>query len=282
MGKFRHPTAFPKLGVDSLHTRVARIKDVVRSVMRALGLNLVAHAFKSLRHVTGRGLHEPTKKAIREDRTIALLRGLIHLLPISASLCLIVLNWNTYYVGVSIYNQAVYQILAKTNEFLIQASLATILLSYIRHEMTMGYSLPFGALFSGLQLTQVGYLWSMEFWGSIRATHLPILRRLLLVILIIFCILLASLSGPSSAVLLIPRHNYWPAGSTNLWLNVSLDELYPTRLVHETRRWEYPLISHKVGSLYGSGKLHSCSRRNAQQCMSVERMGCIDAVSSPG
>ena len=206
----------------------AKSKDIARSVPRALGLAIFAHAFTKLGHLTGRGLHESVKIAIRKDRAIALLRNLIHLIPVSVSLCEIVLNWNTYYVGVSIYNQAVYQLIAKTHEIAIQASLAAVVFSYIRHEMTTGKGIPFGALLSGLQISQLSYLWSMEFWGALRSVHLSLCRKFTLLILIVTCIILASLSGPASAVLLVPRFDYWAAGSTDIWVNSTFNDLYPT------------------------------------------------------
>ena len=206
----------------------AKSKDIARSVLRALGLAILAHAFTKIGHITVRVLQESVKIAIRKDRAIALLRSLIHLIPVGVSLCEIILNWNTYYVGVSIYNQAVYQLLSKIHEIAIQASLAAVVFSYIRHELTMGKGIPFGALLSGLQISQVSYLWSMEFWGTIRSAHSSLRRKFTLLILILTCITLASLSGPSSAVLLIPRLDYWPAGSTDIWIDSTFDDLYPT------------------------------------------------------
>lgn len=207
--------------------------DIAKSVVRALGLMIFAHfirsAFRKFRHVTGRGLHEPTKKAIRKDRTIALLRCLIHLFPVSIALFEIILNWNTYYVGISTYNQAVYQLVAKIHEIAIQASLATIVFSFIRHEMTIGNGIPFGTLFSGLHINQIAYLWSMEFWGSLRSPHLPSHRKIALSLLVFVSIVLASLSGPSSAILLIPRLDFWSGGNTDIWINATIDDLYPTR-----------------------------------------------------
>lgn len=202
-------------------------------MLRALGLTIIAHAFRSairpLRYITGRGLHESTKKAIRKSKTVALLRCLIHLFPVSVALFEIILNWNTFYVGVFIYNQAVYQVVAKIHEVAIQASLATVVFSYIRYEMTIGNGIPFGTLFSGLQISQIAYLWSMEFWGSLRSPHLPLGRKITLLFLIFVFILLASLSGPASAILLIPRLDFWPGGSTDIWINATIDDLYPTR-----------------------------------------------------
>lgn len=194
-----------------------------------MGLAIIPHAFRSLgRHFTGKGLHEPIKVAVRKHYTIAILRGVIHILPISFALVEIILNWNTYYIGVSPYNQAVYQLLAKIHEIMIQASLATVILAYIRHELAFGAGLPLGALVSGLQISQFAYLWSMEFWGTIRSATLPILRKLKLLIVIMTCFTLAILAGPSSAVLLIPRSDFWPAGSTDIWINATSDDLYPS------------------------------------------------------
>ena len=210
-----------------------QVQDVAKSVLRTLGLTIIAHAFRSafrrFSHITGQGLHEPTKKAIRKNKTVALLRCLIHLLPVSFALFEIILNWNTYYAGISIYNQAVYQLVSKIHEVAIQASLATVVFSYIRHEMTIGNGIPFGALFSGLQISQIAYLWSMEFWGSLRSPHLPLSRKIALLFLIFVSIVLASLSGPSSAILLIPRLDFWSGGSTDIWINATIDSLYPTR-----------------------------------------------------
>ena len=195
---------------------------------RALGLAIIPHACRSLLHITGKGLHEPIKVAIRRNYTIAILRGLIHVLPISFALAETVLNCNTYYVGVNPYNQAIYQLLAKIHEILIQASLATVILAYIRHELAFGEGLPLGALVSGLQISQFAYLWSMEFWGAIRSKSLSFSRKLRLLIVILICFIVAILAGPSSAVLLIPRLDFWPAGSTDIWINATSDDLYPS------------------------------------------------------
>lgn len=179
----------------------------------------------------GRGFHEPIKVAVRKDRTIALLRSLIHLVPIGFALFEIILNWNTYYVGASTYNQAIYQLLAKVHEIMIQASLAVVLFSYVRHEITKGTGLPLGALVSGLQINQIAYLWSVEFWGTVRSKRLRLRDKLALLGLILSCFILASLSGPSSAVLLIPRLDFWPAGKTDIWINATMDEIYPARYI---------------------------------------------------
>lgn len=206
------------------------IQDSTPFLFRALGLHVIVSAFRSLRHLTvGKGYSENTKIAIRKSRATALIRALVHIVPIIVAMWEIIINWNTYYMGTIIRNQAYYQFGAKVHEMTAQASLAAIVFSYIRYELSLGQGLPFGALFSGLQISQASYLWSMEFWGSICSKHLPVRRRAGLVLIVIVAIVLAATVGPSSAILLIPRLEYWPAGATNIWLNATSQELWPDR-----------------------------------------------------
>ena len=158
------------------------IQDGSKVLFRALGLSLIVAGFRFLRHLSiGRGYSEPTKVAIRQNRTIALLRALIHIAPVSVAIWEIVLNWNTYFVGSEIRNLAYYQFAAKIHEMTAQASLAAIIFSFVRFELSIGAGLPFGALFAGLQISQAIYLWSMEFWGSVCSKHLPLRRKIALV-----------------------------------------------------------------------------------------------------
>ena len=121
-------------------------------VLRSLGLGLLSN-LRPRRWSCGH-LEEPIKVVIRKSRSVALLRSLIHLIPVGITLWLVTLNWATYYVGSFTLDQVYYQIGAKALEIMIQASLATMVLAYIRHELVLGHGLPFGALFSGLQINQ--------------------------------------------------------------------------------------------------------------------------------
>ena len=213
---------------NALRSPWANIQGGSKVVFRALGLNLIVIGLRSLRHFAiGKGYKEPTKIAIRKNRKTALLRALIHIIPLGVALWEIIFNWNTYYVGSSIQNQALYQFGAKLHEMTAQASIAAVVFSYVRYELSLGQGLPFGALFSGLQVSQASYLWSMEFWGSICSTNLSPRRKISMAATIIIAIFLAATVGPSSAILLIPRLEYWPAGSTDIWINATSQELWP-------------------------------------------------------
>ena len=145
------------------------------------------------------------------------------------SLWEIIFKWNTYYMGATIRNQAYYQFGAKVHEMTAQASLSAIVFFCVRYEMSLGQGLPFGALFSGLQVSQASYLWSMELWGSLCSNYLAARRRIGMLLVITIVIVLAATIGPLSAILLTSRLEYWPAGSTNIWINVTSQDLWPDR-----------------------------------------------------
>lgn len=108
------------------------LHDGSKVLFRVLGLSIVMAGLKSLRHLmVGRGYDEPTKIAIRHSRPTALLRALIHVVPLSVALWEIVLNWNTYYVGATIRNIAYYQFRAKVHEMTAQASLAAVVFTCV-------------------------------------------------------------------------------------------------------------------------------------------------------
>lgn len=147
----------------------------------------------------------------------------------SVALWEIVLNWNIYFVGYYSYNLAYYQFGAKLHKITIQASLSAVIFSYVRYELVLGDGIPFGALFSGLQISQASYLWSMEFWGTITSKTISLQNKLRLLSVVTASVFIAAVTGPSSAILLVPRFDYWPAGSTNVWINITSDSLWPTR-----------------------------------------------------
>lgn len=118
--------------------------------------------------------------------------------------------------------------MAKVHEVMIQASIAAFIFSCVRSELVLGEGIPFGLLFSGLHVSQISYLWSMELWGSLSIAFERRSQKLGLLTIVILGIVLATACGPSSAVLLIPRLEYWPAGRTHIYINATHDEVWPT------------------------------------------------------
>ena len=173
---------------------------------------------------------EPEKVAIRRSRTTALLRTLIHVVPVGVALFEIILNLKGHFVGKSFDKQNYLQFAAKAHEIAMQASIATILLSYIRYQISAGKGIPFGAVLSGLQFLQVSYLWSVELWSSILSKDFQPRKKSCFAGLILICITVAATAGPSSASLLIARQGLWPTASTYFAVNASVSDLWPDRL----------------------------------------------------
>ena len=220
------------MSLSSVMKRTRKLlQDGSKTLCRVLGLNIIIAFFVFLRHkVVGRGYTEQTKVAIRKSRTTALLRALIHIVPVGVAMWEIALNWNTYFVGYALYNQAYYQFGAKAHEICIEASLSAIVFSYVRYELMLGGGIPFGALFSGLQVSQASYLWSMEFWGTVSSRTISLESKVRLLVVVTVSVFLAAIAGPSSAILLVPRLDYWPGGNTNIWINITSDSLWPSLL----------------------------------------------------
>ena len=211
--------------------------------LRSIGLGILVTAFQG---IFTNNFVEPEKVAIRQSRVTSLLRALIHLLPLGIAIFEITLNWKGHYVGRYFDKQNYLQFAAKAHEIFIQASLATIILSYIRHQISAGKGIPFGAVLGALQFLQVSYLWSVELWSAIISRDFHLRKKLSFTILIIICITVAATAGPSSANLMIARQGIWPIGSSYLAINATFQDLWPDRLDDEKISRDCRLV--RVGS----------------------------------
>jgi hypothetical protein len=183
-------------------------------------------------------MSEGPKVAMRKSRWHAFLRCAIHLVPTAAALSLVSLNWSQYYIGGELAGPsgqdsqklAALQFSAKIHELLMLASITTVLFSYIRRELTFGDGVPFGAMFGGLQVNSISFLWSAEFWAVVYAEWSKRHKKAAMVSLLVVCSLLGVSVGPSTAVLMRPRLDNWPAGGTRFWLNAKEDVLSSNRM----------------------------------------------------
>lgn len=149
--------------------------------------------------------NEIKKTAIYQNRKLACLHTLPHLLPLAVGLVLVILNIRTTSVEVFPPEYlAALQFAAKFLEVLMQASVVNMVLAFIRRQMLSATPLAFGNLIIPFRLTEVSSLWSMELWGSCSST-LTGPQHVLLGILLGSSIVFAALLGPSSAVLMLPR-----------------------------------------------------------------------------
>ena len=201
---------------------------------RALGISIFYKLYYNIRHC-GPLPGEPRKKAIDQNFRKAFRCGYVHFVPISATVVLVVLNCRGYYIGSELAGAVgqdnakfiALQFAAKLHEFAIIASLAAVLLSYIQHKLVRDHGLPFGTILAGQRFKDINYLWSAELWGISRA-HLRNGDKMALTLLIIVCTTLALSASPSSATLMRPRLDWWPAGGTDFWIALPQDQLYST------------------------------------------------------
>ena len=173
---------------------------------------------------------EPKKVSIHRSRLTAFFKSLIHVVPVSIAIFELILNWKGYYWGISFSKQSWYQLAAKAHEILIDASLSSIVLSYIRLQLTSADGLPFGAFLGGLQFLTISYLWSRELWSSMFSAINILRKRVTFLLLIIACGIIAATAGPSSATFLIPRLALWPGKSTYVLINGTAKDIWVDRL----------------------------------------------------
>jgi hypothetical protein len=181
-----------------------RHSSYIQVFLRIFWLQVFEELFK------WRNSMEKPKVAIYKDRRVALVRSVIHLVPIVITLIMLSLVFKgTIVPSYTTYHSTILQFVAKLVEVLIQTSLADVYLGVIRNKVLKGdWRLPLGSFFGPIHTTNISYLWSLDFWAQLKSDYQPWRQRLFL-FLFSFCIIfVAILSGPSSAVLIIPRqHN---------------------------------------------------------------------------
>jgi hypothetical protein len=116
------------------------------------------------------------------------------------------------------------------------ASLSTIVFQSLRDNLWHGDGVKLGLLASGFSFTELSFFWSSEFLSAI----FPLswignlsLRHAKLILLLPFSGFLASLVGPSSAVLGVPRPAWFWTGGTKFYLKGSQDQLWPMNLTSD-------------------------------------------------
>lgn len=196
------------------------VSDTLRSFLRILTrlfrLQVFSQIVRCLRS------KEDTKVALHQNRFIALLYSTIHICPTAVVLFFVIVNIKGTFIGsISITALTALQFAAKVLEILIQISLTTMLLAFIRDQAVVAGRLPFGSLVAPLNTTKVSHLWSLELWGSLTSECLHRWRKIVLSIIMPTTIILATLVGPSSAVLMIPRQIRYPWSQSLIFLDES-------------------------------------------------------------
>lgn len=197
--------------------------------LRALGFEIINTLFRRWT------ADESPKPALRRSRWIALSRCAIHILPFSVFLFLLPLNFSAMYLGPGFSARwsnglylVLFQIGAKLLEIVCVASLTTVVLHVLRHDLVRN-GVPLGLLGSGVFFSQANCFWSPEMLvGALHSVR--DWKRLRLFLVIVLAGSLALLIAPSAAVLLQPQSQSVPAGGTAYYLPVTPDQLWPSEV----------------------------------------------------
>jgi hypothetical protein len=199
----------------------------IRYFLRAVGLHVLNALYYGRNYECAA---EQKKHVITNSSWVAFQRSLVHLLPSTASVVIIALNLNGFFIGFELagipnhdqIDMAALQVAAKLQELLIIASIGSIVYHRLRHDL-LTQGLPFGLLSSGVSFTQVSYIWSPEFVAALTCRS-----NSTLTLFVILSVIVASTAGPATAVLIIPRMIQFPAGETEYYINGTSDHLWPS------------------------------------------------------
>jgi hypothetical protein len=220
---------------SAAHESNSRIRDFLRHVRLLLPGVLIGRAFSWTSPI------EQRKVAAYQSRRMAILNSLLHLVPLLGATALLILFWKKHWVGGASDNATTLQFVAKFHELLMQASLVDVLLYIIRAQALEGY-IPLGVLSGAAQAPQISYLWSLDFVSALKSPHFLLWRRIIFGISATALLFMASIVGPSSAVLMIPRPDM-----TYVWFtertpsNFPEGYLFPTEVnsTHGLDLWVY-------------------------------------------
>jgi hypothetical protein len=206
----------------------------IRKFCHSLGLeSFYLSILEALEHSPA----EEKKIAIFADALSATAISILHIVPIGASITLIVFNWKGYYIGSELQGAVGedglkllgLQFAAKMLELLAMASLSTILFALLRDQLISG-TLPFGAITAGFEFNNLSLLWSKGFVATCATKFSSARSKSILVMTIIIFTILGTVIGPSAAVAGQPVLQNWQAGGTVFWLNATSQALWPSNL----------------------------------------------------
>jgi hypothetical protein len=186
--------------------------------------------------------------------------SLVHLLPLAISAFLITINFQRWYwFGVegpggllraldistnSVRN--LLQLAAKVYELLVIASLGALTIKVYKHQLVES-RLPLGLLTGAYRVGDVPYIFGRFFWRAVGKTYG------LLALLVFVNTILATLVGPSSAILLVPELDWYPLPGA--FSNIQLPVFY----FDSPANWTWPrVLRGPAAPLNESADLYAC------------------------
>ena len=178
--------------------------------------------------------------AIEKCQGSSVVQCLLHAIPLAVTLVVLGLNiFGVYWQDLGLPHQkAVLEALqyaAKAHEIMMTASLSTIVVHRSQHDLHDNQGMPFGLLIGGFKLSEPFYLCTNQFLGAtVVRRHPDRLSRLHPIsVLILVGVLLTLVLGPSSAVAMIPRLDWWEVPQAKAFGNEYKDRVYFNRTEDE-------------------------------------------------
>ena len=174
--------------------------------------------------------------ADKRSRWILLLYCLPHMLPLSVTITILSLNaFGVYWQDLGRPNQntvlQALQYVAKAHEVTMAASLTAMVVHQTHLDLKGPNGIPLGFLTAGFQLGDPLFVCTKEFFGgSMARVHSRRASRFsVLVYLLILGFALTLVVGPSSAVAMIPRLDWWDVSKVNAFGPEYTDRVYFNR-----------------------------------------------------
>jgi hypothetical protein len=184
-----------------------------QSVHETAAQEMVLISAAKSENVNEKHLRNGPHLAIERKSTLPLSQISLHLL--SSALTCVILGLcvrNVYFADLTQPDLNMrlnaFQFVARFHEFLIAASMSSIVLYHLRYELVSGKGLPFGLVTSGFQVSSPQFLFQRSFWRAARSPACRT-RTLFVATLLFLTATLTVLSGPSSAILVVPQINWW-------------------------------------------------------------------------
>lgn len=193
---------------------------------------------------TGRAKSASTKKGvvIVKDFITTLFSVVPHFVPVAAVVTFVTFAQLQFYFGNELAGPSGQdsmkffglQIAAKLLELLFVSAMKSIVFTLVRRELTRGRGMPFAAINAGNQMTERSFLWSKEFLALCTAkysgNYSGNLKRAMVIGMTIVCTVLTIAIAPATATALTPKRLQFPAGGTNMYLNGTCGQIFPTTL----------------------------------------------------
>ena len=176
---------------------------------------------------------KPDKSAVDRSLCTTFWNGIPHLVPLGVTIAIILLNARKFYfqdLGLSRQNAELqaFQYGAKAHEMMMTTSLTAIVLYQFRSDLYGSKGVPLGFLTAGFQLNTPSSVPTKKFWGgaTARAHSSKWWRLSRLTYLLVLGFALTSVVGPSSAIAMIPRLDWWDMSQVQAFGREYNDRVY--------------------------------------------------------